>query len=106
MRIFVAGASGMIGTRLVPLLVKAGHEVAGMTRSSAKEQALRALGATPVVCDVYDVPALQAAVAAYAPDAVVHQLTDLPDAVAQIAERAEANNRIRREGTANLVAAA
>jgi len=105
-RIFMAGASGVIGSRLVPLLVLAGHEVAGMTRSPTKVGALRALGATPVVCDVYDAPALRAAVASYRPDAVVHQLTDLPDDAARIAERAQANNRIRREGTANLVAAA
>lgn len=54
MRIFVAGASGVIGVRLVPLLVAAGHEVAGMTRSAGKADDLRALGAEPVVCDVFD----------------------------------------------------
>ena len=106
MRIFVAGASGVIGSRLVPLLVEAGHDVAGMTRSSAKIQAMRALGATPILCDVYDAPALQAAVARYRPDAVIHQLTDLPDEAALIPARSEANNRMRREGTANLIAAA
>lgn len=106
MRIFLAGATGVIGSRLVPLLVGAGHAVAGMTRSPAKAEALRALGATPIVCDVYDAAALREAMASYRPDAVVHQLTDLPDDAARIAERAEANNRIRREGTANLVAAA
>jgi len=105
-RIFVAGASGVIGSRLVPLLVKAGHAVAGMTRSSAKAQALRALGATPIVCDVYDLAALQAAVAGYGPDTVVHQLTDLPDDAGLVPVHAEANNHIRREGTANLIAAA
>lgn len=106
MRIFLAGASGVLGVRLVPLLVGAGHDVAGMTRSPGKSEALRALGATPVVCDVYDAPALHEAVTSYRPDAVVHQLTDLPDDAARIAERAGANNRIRREGTAHLVAAA
>jgi nucleoside-diphosphate-sugar epimerase len=52
-RIFVAGAIGVIGVRLVPLLVAAGHEVAGMTRSAGKADALRGLGGEPVVCDVY-----------------------------------------------------
>jgi uncharacterized protein YbjT (DUF2867 family) len=106
MRIFLAGASGVIGTRLVPLLVGAGHDVAGMTRFPARAEVLRALGATPVVCDVYDAAALRDAVAGYGPDAVIHQLTDLPDDAARIAEHAAANNRIRREGTTHLVAAA
>jgi len=106
MRIFVAGASGVIGSRLVPLLVEAGYAVAGMTRSSAKVQALRAMGATPILCDVYDAPAVQTALETYRPDAVVHQLTDLPDDAALIPARSEANNRMRREGTANLIAAA
>jgi nucleoside-diphosphate-sugar epimerase len=87
-------------------MAAAGHTVAGMTRPSAKVQTLRELGATPIVCDVYDAPALQAAVAGFGPDAVVHQLTDLPDDAALIPERAAANNRIRREGTANLIVAA
>jgi len=54
MRIFVAGASGVIGTSLVPLLVDAGHTVAGMTRSPEKLAAVRRMGAEPVLCDVYD----------------------------------------------------
>ena len=54
MRIFVAGASGVIGVRLVPLLVADGHVVAGMTRSPGKAGLLRELGAQPVVCDVFD----------------------------------------------------
>ena len=54
MRIFVAGASGVIGSRLVPLLVKDGHEVTGMTRSPEKTESLERLGAQPVVCDAYD----------------------------------------------------
>lgn len=106
MRIFLAGASGVIGIRLLPLLVPAGHIVAGMTRSPGKRSALRALGAEPVVCDVYDADALRAAVVAFQPDAVVHQLTDLPDDVARIPEVAARNDRMLREGTANLLAAA
>ncbi|MGB0097043.1 MAG: NAD(P)H-binding protein [Solirubrobacteraceae bacterium] len=59
MRIFVAGASGVIGVRLVPLLAAAGHEVAGMTRSPEKLDRLSALGAEPILCDVYDAARLR-----------------------------------------------
>ena len=106
MRVFLAGASGVIGVRLVPVLVAAGHVVAGMTRSAEKAASLRALGAEPVVCDVYEAEALRAAVTAFAPDVVLHELTDLPDEERLIAELAAANARMRREGTANLLAAA
>jgi uncharacterized protein YbjT (DUF2867 family) len=103
MRIFIAGATGVIGLRLVPLLVSAGHEVTGMTRSPGKVDQLRALGADAVVCDVFDADALRDAVARAAPEAVMHQLTDLPDHVDQIPAFAERNNRIRTEGTRNLI---
>lgn len=106
MRIFLAGATGVIGRRLVPLLVDAGHRVTGMTRSPEHAPLLADLGAAPVVCDVYDTSALTAAVVAARPDVVMHQLTDLPDDIAQIGEYAPRNARIRREGTANLLAAA
>jgi nucleoside-diphosphate-sugar epimerase len=106
MRIFLAGASGVIGIRLLPLLVGAGHEVAGMTRSAGKAAALGKLGAQPVVCDVYDAAALREAVVGFHPDAVMHQLTDLPDEAAQISEYGERNDRIRRKGTRNLLDAA
>ena len=106
MRIFLAGASGVIGVRLIPLLVRDGHEVAGMTRSPGKAAALRELGAEPVVCDVFDAGALARAVAAFGPELVMHQLTDLPDQVERISEFAAGNNRIRTEGTRNLLAAA
>lgn len=105
-RVFLAGASGVIGIRLVPLLVAEGHAVAGMTRTPEKAELLARLGATPVVCDVYDADALHDAVVAFAPDVVMHQLTDLPDDVGRIPELAAANSRIRREGTRNLLAAA
>jgi uncharacterized protein YbjT (DUF2867 family) len=105
-RIFVAGASGLIGIRLVPLLVAAGHEVAGMTRTEAKAALLRDLGAEPVVCDVFDAGALAGAVAAVGPEIVFHQLTDLPDNVADMASFGARNDRIRGEGTLNLLAAA
>ena len=106
MRIFLAGASGVIGVRLVPLLVANGHQVAAMTRSPGKADGLRALGGEPVICDVFDARALIAAVSEWGPDTVIHQLTDLPDDVSQIAEFAARNNRIRTEGTRNLLAAA
>src|SRR5581483_451029 len=106
MRIFFAGASGVIGTRLVPLLVQGDHQVAGMTRTPEKIALLRELGAEPVVCDVYDAERLTDAVSAFAPDVVMHQLTDLPDDVKRLALFVRRNNRIRTEGTRNLIAAA
>lgn len=106
MRIFMAGASGVIGIRLTPLLVGLGHTVAGMTRSPGKAELLRELGAEPVVCDVYDAGRLTDAVVAFRPDAVIHQLTDLPDDAADLPSNAAANNRMRTEGTRNLIAAA
>ncbi|MEN0129546.1 MAG: NAD-dependent epimerase/dehydratase family protein [Brevundimonas sp.] len=106
MRIFLAGSTGVIGRHLVPLFVAAGHDVAGMTRSPAAAAGLRDAGAVPVVCDVFDAAALTAAVATFAPDVVMHQLTDLPDDAAALAGGAAANARIRIEGTRNLVAAA
>jgi nucleoside-diphosphate-sugar epimerase len=106
LRIFIAGATGAIGIPLVRRLVSGGHAVAGMSRSERSAERVRALGAEPVVCDVYDAPALTEAVGAFAPDAVIHELTDLPDDPAQIPARSAGNNRIRREGTRNLIAAA
>jgi nucleoside-diphosphate-sugar epimerase len=106
MRIFLAGASGVLGVRLVPLLVAGAHVVAGMTRSPEKVETLRALGADPVVCDVYDAVALREAVVRFRPELVMHQLTDLPDDEANVAKAGDANARMRREGTRNLLAAA
>jgi nucleoside-diphosphate-sugar epimerase len=106
MRIFVAGASGVIGSRVVPLLVSRGDVVAGMTRSPVKAGMLRELGAEPVVCDVYDADGLTSEVAAFEPELVMHQLTDLPDDMKRLALYIKRNNRIRTEGTRNLVAAA
>jgi nucleoside-diphosphate-sugar epimerase len=105
-RIFLAGASGVIGRRLTPLLVEAGHEVAGTTRSAAKAEIVRGLGAEPVVVDVYDAAALREAAIDFAPDVVMHQLTDLPDDPAKVGESRESNARMREEGTHNLVCAA
>ena len=108
MKIFLAGATGAIGTRLIPLLVNAGHRVAGTTRSSDKANTLRASGVEPVVVDVFDAPALSRAISAVRPDIVVHQLTDLPPGLdpAKMAEGTRRNARIRSEGTQNLVSAA
>lgn len=106
MRVFLAGASGVLGVRLVPLLIADGHVVAGMTRSPEKVEMLRGLGAEPIVCDVYDAAALREAVTAFRPDLVMHQLTDLPDDEAHLASAGDANARMRREGTSNLLAAA
>ena len=100
MRIFLAGATGVIGVRLVPLLVDGGHEVVGMTRSPEGADRLRGLGAEPVVCDVFDAAALKDVVVQAAPDLIMHQLTDLPDEVDQIPEYMERNSRIRTEDAA------
>jgi nucleoside-diphosphate-sugar epimerase len=107
MRIFLAGASGAIGRRLVPLLVGAGHHVVGTTRSPTKADGLRAAGIEPVVIDVFDAAALTDAVSAARPDVVIHQLTDLPPGLdpKQMAEGTKRNARIRNEGTQNLVTA-
>ncbi|MDX2380246.1 MAG: NAD(P)H-binding protein [Acidimicrobiia bacterium] len=105
MRIFLAGASGVIGRRVIPLLVDAGHDVVGMTRSGDNAEHLRSLGASPVVCDVFDARELQRAIIACDADLVMHQLTDLPDDPTRLAEYAASNARIRREGTRNLLAA-
>jgi nucleoside-diphosphate-sugar epimerase len=106
MRIFLAGATGVIGIRLLPLLVADAHTVAGVTRSPEKIEQLRALAAEPVVCDVLDPRALTKAVTAFRPDAVLHQVTDPPDRVDELPAFTERNDRIRTEGTHNLVAAA
>ena len=108
MRIFLAGASGAIGRRLVPPLVHAGHQVTGSTRSVANARELERAGATAAVLDVFDAPAVTAALAAARPEVVIHQLTDLPREFdeAKIAASYAANARIRTEGTRNLIAAA
>ena len=108
MKIFMAGATGAIGRRLVPLLLNAGHGVVGTTRSATKADRLRAAGVEPVVVDVFDAPALSAAVLEAHPDIVVHQLTDLPPGLdpSQMTEGTQRNARMRSQGTQNLVAAA
>jgi nucleoside-diphosphate-sugar epimerase len=105
-RIFMAGASGVIGVRLIPLLVADGHTVAGMTRSPQKANMLGELGAESVVCDVFDADALTGAVTAFGPDVVLHELTDLPDRAEDIPKFAERSNYMLVRGTRNLLAAA
>lgn len=106
MRIFLAGGSGVMGRRLVPLLVGEGHTVVAMTRSPGMQENLARLGAVPVLCNVYDLPRLVEVVRAARPDVVLHELTDLPDDPAHVPAWTASLNRIRREGTANLLHAA
>ncbi|MGB3581374.1 MAG: NAD(P)-dependent oxidoreductase [Roseiarcus sp.] len=107
-RIFLAGAAGVIGRRLAPLLCAAGHLVWGTTRSPEKAERLREVGVEPVVVDVFDAEALARAVLGAKPEIIIHQLTDLSE-IRDPATRPAAlarNARIRDEGTRNLVAAA
>ena len=108
MRVFLAGAAGVIGRRLLPMLVEAGHDVTGTTRRDDRAPRIREHGAEPVVVDVFEAPALTEAVAAAKPDVVVHELTDIPPAIdsKRYAEQMAGNDRIRTEGTRNLLAAA
>ncbi len=108
MRIFVAGAGGVIGRSLLPLLAREGHEVTGMTRKEERAGLIRELGAEPVLADALDADRLRDAVVAARPEVVVHQLTDIPRTIdpKNFAEQFERNNRLRREGTRNLMEAA
>jgi len=108
MNIFLAGATGAIGKRLVPLLLQAGFQVVGTTRSPSRAEGLRAAGVEPAVVDVFDRASLVRVVAAAQPDIVLHQLTDLPPGLdpGLMAEGTRRNARMRSEGTQNLVAAA
>jgi len=103
MTIFIAGGSGTIGIPLVRALVAAGHEVAALTRSAGKHAELRALGAAPAVADALDPSALAAAVAAARPTHVIHQLTALPKDGPRKQSDVEATNRLRIDGTRNLL---
>jgi nucleoside-diphosphate-sugar epimerase len=108
MRIFVAGATGAVGKRLVPLLVANGHDVVGTTRSNGKVHDLRALGAEPVVLDVLDAAAVGRAVSEASPAVVVHQATALSGLtnMRNLDEAFAETNRLRTDGTDNLLAAA
>jgi nucleoside-diphosphate-sugar epimerase len=108
MKVFVAGAGGVVGQRLLPLLAGNGHEVVGMIRSEAKAPLVGELGARPVVADALDPDAVAAAVAAAEPEVIVHQLTALSGGIdPRHFERDFAlTNRLRSEGTDHLLAAA
>lgn len=106
MRIFVAGASGAIGRPLLRQLLAAGHEVTGMTRREERAEEIRAAGAEAVVCDAFDAEALREAMVAARPEIVVHALTALPPNFKPRSDYLAATNRVRVEGTRNLVAAA
>jgi 2-alkyl-3-oxoalkanoate reductase len=108
MRVFVAGATGAIGSRLVPQLVARGHEVTATTRNPANAERLRALGATPAVVDGLDASAVGEAVARAEPDAIVHQMTALagkPD-MRRFDRWFQTTNELRTKGTEHLLAAA
>jgi 2-alkyl-3-oxoalkanoate reductase len=108
MKIFVAGAMGAIGKRLVPLLVSKGHQVVATTRTLAKAEALRALGAEPAVLDGLNRDAVMAAVIAARPGAIVHEMTALASmrSLKNFDEEFALTNRLRTEGTEHLIAAA
>jgi nucleoside-diphosphate-sugar epimerase len=106
MKVFVAGASGAIGRPLVPQLVAAGHEVTGTTRREERAEKIRAAGGRAVVCDVFDLPALEAAVREAEPEVVVNQLTSLPKDFNPRKIDYAPTNRVREEGGGNLMRAA
>jgi nucleoside-diphosphate-sugar epimerase len=112
MKVFVAGATGALGRALVPQLVARGHEVVGMTRTAAKQDLVRSLGARPVVADALDPDAVAEAVASAEPEVIVHELTALSGKLSlrfiRHPERSAASimtNRLRTEGTDHLLAA-
>jgi nucleoside-diphosphate-sugar epimerase len=105
-KVFVAGATGVLGRPLVAALVKGGHDVTGTTRSAAKVSAIEAAGATAVVCDALDRDAVFRAVEAAAPEVAIHQLTALPDRFAKLRKGSPGTNRLRTEATRHLVEAA
>ncbi len=106
MKVFVAGASGVVGRPTVRRLVAAGHEVVGMTRREGRAAEIREAGAEAVVCDVFDAEALREAVVAARPEVVLHALTALPSRFDPKSDYLAATNEVRTEGTRNLVAAA
>lgn len=108
MRIFLAGASGVVGRRLLPLLLEAGHDVVGTTRSADRVDALARAGAEPIVMDGLDKEAVRRAVTAAHPDVVIHQLTSLAAAgnLKKFDEDFAATNQLRTAGTDHLLAAA
>lgn len=107
MRVFVAGATGALGRRLVPMLVASGHEVIGMTRTHAKRDLVRSLGARPVVADALDPEAVGRVISETEPEVIVHQLTALPGSLdpRRFDRDFALTNRLRTEGTDHLLSA-
>ena len=108
MRVFLAGGTGVIGRRLIPKLLQAGHATVAMTRTAQGAARSRALGAEAVLCDVFDQQLLIECVRRAAPEVVVHQLTAIPRRLnpRRVASELDLTNRLRMEGTRNLMAAA
>ena len=108
MKVLVAGATGVIGSQLVPELLEAGHDVSALARSQRRTGAIEAAGVEPVIVDALDAQRLTAAVRVARPDAVVNLLTAIPPGIdpRRIAAQFELTNRLRTEGTHNLIAAA
>ncbi len=108
MRIFVAGATGAIGRPLVSALIAAGHSVVGLTHAPAKTEAIRRMGAEPVVADGLDAAAVRAAVMASSPEIIIHEMTDLTGAsdLRHFNRTFAGSNRLRTVGTDHLLAAA
>jgi nucleoside-diphosphate-sugar epimerase len=106
MRVIVAGATGVIGRPLVPRLISAGHTVGGMTRHAEKAPILERAGAEPLIADALDAEAVAHAVATFRPDAIIHELTALGTIdMRRFDEVFAMTNRLRTEGTDNLLAA-
>ena len=108
MRVLIAGAGGVLGLALTERLVADGHTVIGLTRSPGRGRAIRSAGGETILCDVLLERQAAEAVATAAPDAVIHQLSNLPPQLdsKQLAAQLAPTNRLRREGTRNLIAAA
>ena len=106
MKVFVAGATGVLGRPLVRALVAAGHDVTGTSRTAARAATVEADGGQGVVCDALDREAVLRAVTDAAPEVVIHELTALPASFAKLRKGSELTNRLRREGTRHLVDAA
>jgi len=107
MRVFVAGATGAVGSRLLPLLLSAGHSVVGLTHTGAKADAIRRAGGEVAVADAFNRAAIVAAVSGAKPDAIVHEMTSLSDAnnLRRFDRSFAVTNRLRTEGLNNLLAA-
>ncbi|HXT98564.1 MAG TPA: NAD(P)-dependent oxidoreductase [Polyangia bacterium] len=108
LRIFVAGAAGVIGRRLLPLLLEQGYDVHGTTRSRARANDIARSGAHPLVLDAFDRQAVFEAVGTVGPHVLIHQLTDLSGGFEpqRVSETLARNSRLRTEGTRNVVDAA